>query len=393
MMTQLNFTLDFDKLKADVMQSSLNDVVKSMVVLVLNEYMEMERDQYMQNSAYDRDSDRKDYRNGYYDRDLGLAIGKIELKVPRTRSGGFSTELFEKYKRNDQAFLLSMMEMVVNGVSTRKVSKVVEQLCGETVSKSMVSNLTKQLDPIVKEWAERTLKNQYYRYLYVDAMYIKVREYHKVVSKAVYIAMGVNTDNKREIIGFQIANQESKQNWALFFDSLIHRGLVQPKLVISDAHEGLKTAIQERFLGSGWQRCTVHFLRNIIDVMPKKNTVEARQHLKEIFKAANLEISRKLKNEFIEKYENEKRFEKAIKTLDAGYEDAVQFYAEPQYTHKHIRTTNSLERLNSEVRRRETVIRIFPNEESAYRLIGAVLMDLEENLDPGNRKFLIEPQQ
>ena len=389
-MTQLNLTLDFDKLKEEVMNSSLNDVLKSMIVIVLNQYMEMERDQYMNNRSHERDPERQDYRNGYYERDYVVNIGKIKLKFPRTRSGKFSTEVFEKYKRNDQAFLLSMLEMVVNGVSTRKVTKVVDQLCGESVSKSMVSDLTKQLDPVVKEWSERRLNHQYYRYLYVDAMYIKVREYHRVVSKAVYIAMGVNAEDKREIIGFQIANKESKNNWSAFLDTLINRGLQSPKLVVSDAHDGLKAAIQEKFLGASWQRCTVHFLRNIMETMPKKNTKDARQHLKEIFRAGTAEISRTLKNEFIERYEDDKRFEKVIKTLDEGYEDAVQYYNEPKNTHKHIRTTNALERLNSEIRRRENVIRIFPNEDSAFRLIGAVLMDLDENLDKGNRRFIYE---
>lgn len=390
MMTQLNFTLDFDKLKEEVMNSSLNDVLKSMIVIVLNQYMEMERDQYMNNRSHERDPERQDYRNGYYDRDYVVNIGKIKLKVPRTRSGNFSTDIFEKYRRNDQAFLLSLLEMVVHGVSTRKVTKVVEQLCGESVSKSMVSDLTKQLDPVVKEWNERRLNHQYYRYLYVDAMYIKVREYHRVVSKAVYIAMGVNSEDKREIIGFQISNQESKNNWSEFFNTLINRGLQTPKIVISDAHEGLKAAIQQKFLGASWQRCTVHFLRNIMETMPKKNAEAERQHVKEIFRAATPEISRALKNEFIEKYGDDKRFEKAIKTLDEGYEDAVQYYHEPKNTHKHIRTTNALERLNSEIRRRESVIRIFPNQESAFRLIGAILMELDENLDKGNRRFIYE---
>lgn len=386
-MTQLQFTLNFNKIKEEVMQSDLNDVVKSSIVVLFNQYMEMERDKYMNNSAYERSDDRQDYRNGYYDRDLTLSVGKINLKVPRTRSGEFSTEIFEKYKRCDKAFLLSMLEMVVNGVSTRKVTKIVEQLCGETVSKSMVSELTKKLDPIVKEWAERPLNHQYYNYIYVDAMYIKVREYYRVVSKAVYIAIGVNSQDRREILGFKVANAESEAVWGNFFESLKSRGLQPPKLVISDAHKGLKAAIKEKFLNTSWQRCTVHFLRNIINEMPKKGSKEAREHLKEIFKASSIDISRLLKNEFIEKYEDDKRYTKAIETLDEGYEDAVQFYAEDKDTHVHIRTTNVLERLNSEVRKREKVIRIFPNVASAYRLIGAVLMDCEEKMDVGGKKF------
>src|SRR5699024_8227738 len=141
-------------------------------------------------------------------------------------------------------------------------------LCGEKVSKSMVSELIKKLDPIIKEWSEKPLDRQYYNYIYVDAMYIKVREYHKVVSKAVYVALGVNSQDKREIIGFQVANSETKKAWSEFFQTLKDRGLQPPKLVVSDAHEGLKAAVMEQFLNTSWQRCTVHFLRNIIQTMP-----------------------------------------------------------------------------------------------------------------------------
>ena len=383
-MTQINFTLNFEKLKEELVQSDLNDFVKSAMVLVLNEYMEKERDNYMENQAYARSEDRHDYRNGYYNRDYVLNIGRVELNVPRTRSGNFSTEVFEKYKRCDQAFLLSMTEMFVNGVSTRKVSNIVKQLCGENVSKSMVSNLTKKLDPIVNEWANRPLNVYNYRYLFVDAMYIKVREYDKVVS----IGLAVREDGKRDIVGLQVAHAESEKNWSNFFDHLISRGFRSPKLIISDAHEGLKSAIQKKFIGSTWQRCSVHLRRNIIDKMPKKGSQEARDLLRNIFEAPSLKVSRMLKEEFMSRYEDEKKYQKALETLDAGYEDAIQFYSEPTEAHVHIRTTNVLERLNGEVRKREKTIRIFPNQQSAFRLIGAVLMDCEEAMDPGNKKYI-----
>lgn len=387
-MTQLQFNLDLDKLKDGVMNSDLNDVMKSMIVVIFNQYMESERDEFMKNTSHERSEDRHDYRNGYYERDLIVNVGRVTLKVPRTRSGEFSTEIFEKYKRCDKSLLLSMLEMVINGVSTRKVTKIVETLCGEKVSKSMVSELTKTLDPIVKEWSERPLNHQYYNYIYVDAMYIKVREFHKVVSKAVYIALGVNSEDKREIIGFKVDNNESKEAWGVFFETLKARGLQSPKLIISDAHEGLKAAIKEKFLNASWQRCTVHFLRNIIQVMPRKGSKEARDYVKEIFKAPTLEISRLIKDEFIAKFGDDKKYAKAVEKLDNGYEDAVQFYAEDKDTHTHIRTTNVLERLNSEIRRRENVIRIFPNVDSAFRLIGAVLMDCDEAMDPGGKKYI-----
>jgi len=358
------------------------------MILILNEYMEKERDNYMENQSYDRDPNRHDFRNGYYERDFTLNIGKIKLEVPRTRSGKFSTEVFEKYKRCDQALLLSMTEMVVNGVSTRKVSNIVEQLCGENVSKSMVSDLSKKLDPIVKEWANRPLNVQNYIYLYVDAMYIKVREYDKVVSKAVYIGLAVRADGKREIVGLKVDHAESEENWSNFFDYLKGRGFQSPKLIISDAHEGLRGAIQKKFIGTSWQRCTVHFRKNIIDKMPKKGSQEARELLRSIFEAPTLKVSRKLKDEFIVQYEDDKKYQSAIKTLDEGYEDSIQFYAEPIEAHVHVRSTNVLERLNSEVRRRENVIRIFPNEQSSFRLIGAVLKDYEKTMDPGNKKYI-----
>lgn len=388
MMTQINFTLDFEKIKDQVVESSLNEVIKSAIVLILNEYMEKERDDYMNNQRYDRTKNRHDYRNGYYERELILNIGTINLKVPRTRSGEFSTEIFKKYQRCDQALLLSMTEMVINEVSTRKVTNIVKQLCGKSVSKSFVSNLTKKLDPIVNEWANRPLNTTNYRYLFLDAMYIKVREYDKVVSKTVYIALGVNDEGKREIIGLKISQAESKKNWSDFFDYLISRGLKSPRIVISDAHQGLRAAIEEKFVGSTWQRCTVHFIKNIIDAMPKKDSEDARNLAKSIFRSPNSKIARELKEEFIKTYEDNGKYQKAIERLDDGFEDAIQFFAEPENAHKHIKTTNVLERINSEIRRRERVIRIFPNQQSAFRLIGSVLMDYEETLDQGIRKYI-----
>lgn len=266
-----------------------------------------------------------DYRNGYYERDFLVSAGKIKLKVPRTRDGAFSTAIFERYKRADQSLTLSMMEMVVNGVSTRKVTKIVEQLCGENVSKSFVSSLTKKLDPVVNEWANRPLNLMYYKYIYVDAMYIKVREHQRVVSKTVYIAIGVNKDHKREIIRLNVNHAESKEGWTQFFDKLKSRGLSSPALMISDAHQGLKRAIQESFIGTGWQRCTFHFKRNIMDCMPKKNAEEAKRLLKYMFDPPEIEKARALKGEFIETYEGEKGYHKVIETLDEGFEDAIQY--------------------------------------------------------------------
>jgi putative transposase len=361
-----------------VMNSDLDVILKSTIVLVLNAYMENERDIHLQAESYERSNKRRDYRNGYYERDLLFSIGKVTLRVPRTRNGEFSTSIFEKYKRCDQAFVLSMLEMVVNGVSTRKVKNVVEQLCGNSVSKSFVSSLTEQLDPVVNQWANRPINTTYYPYIFADAMYIKVREHQRVVSKAVYIVTAITENNEREILGLKVDHAESYEAWQRVFQSLKSRGLQSPKLVISDAHKGLRKAIAEEFVGTTWQRCTVHFKRNIFNKLPKKGMEEVKVGLKRIFKAVKVEDARKFKEEFLNQFENEPKLERAIEILEEGFEDAIQYMTEPVKHQLYIRSTNSLERLNQEVRRRERVIRIFPNTQSAFRLIGAVLMDLAE---------------
>jgi putative transposase len=377
-MTQIQFNLNIDDLKDSVMNSNIDAVIKASIVLVLNSAMEQERDNYLQAKAYERSADRRDYRNGYYQRDLVLSLGKITLRVPRTRNGDFSPSIFERYARCDQAFLLSMLEMVVNGVSTRKVKNIVQQLCGESFSKSFVSSLTEKLDPIVNQWANRPLNTMYYPYIFADAMYIKVREHHRVVSKAVYIATAINENNEREILGLKVDHKESYEAWKGFFQHLQSRGLQSPKLVISDAHKGLKKAIGTEFVGTTWQRCTVHFKRNIFCQLPKKGMEEVKIGLKRIFEAVTIEDARNFKEEFLDQFKDNPKLEKAINTLEDGFEDAVQYMTHPKKFHQFIRSTNSLERLNQEVRRRERVIRIFPNTQSAFRLIGAVLMDCAE---------------
>ena len=379
MMTQINITINLEDLKAKIENSSLESPVKASLTLILNSLMEKERDEYINALSHERTEERRGYRNGYYERELITGTGSLKLKVPRTRDGEFSTTVFQKYQRCEQALILSMIEMVINGVSTRKVTRIVEELCGKSVSKSLVSNLTKSLDPIVNEWRNRPLNTLYYPYLYVDAMYIKVREHDKVVSKSVHVACGVNQKGYREIIGLKINHSESTESWTSFFEYLKSRGLQSPKLVISDAHAGLVSAIKQTFLGTSWQRCCVHFLRNIMDTLPKKGTTEARMELRDLFQNSNLSVVRELKQSFIKKYEETKGFTKTIQRLEEGFEDAIQFHSHPIQHHKHLRTTNMLERLNREIRRREKVIQIFPNDQSAIRIIGSVLMDIEEN--------------
>ncbi|WP_079480530.1 IS256 family transposase [Halobacillus salinus] len=379
-MTHFQFNLNMDDLKESVLNSNMESVMKSMIVLVLNEYMEKERDDHLNIPRHQRSLERQDYRNGYYERELLLKIGRVKLRVPRTRNGEFTTSVFERYKRCDQAFTLAMLEMVVNGVSTRKVKNVVKELCGESVSKSFVSSLTEKLDPIVRQWAERPLNTEYYPYIFVDALYIKVREHHKVVSKAMYIATAINTKHEREVLGMKVDHEESYEAWKEFFERLKGRGLQSPKLIISDAHSGLKKAIQKEFVGTSWQRCTVHFKKNLIQSMPKKDMGEVKRDLKRIFDSVSPEDARESKEKFITQYSDNTKLDKTIRKLEDGFDDAIQYMTEPKDYHVYIRSTNSLERLNQEIRRRERVIRIFPNTQSAFRLLGAVLMDYADML-------------
>jgi len=377
-MTHLQFTLNFEELKADLMNTNIDEILKSTLIIILNEYMKKERDDYLKVSSHERSETRVDYRNGYYERELMVSIGKLTLRVPRTRNGEFNTTIFEKYKRTEQSLLLAMLEMVINGVSTRKVTNVVEKLCGETVSKSMVSSLTESLQEKVDEWNERSLLDLDCPYLFFDAMYIKVREGNRIVPKAVYIAKGITNDGKRTILGFEIGNEESYETWKSFINRLQKRGIKSPRQITSDAQKGLKKAVETEFLATSWQRCVVHFKKNVINQMPRKNTSEARHEFKMIYNEIHPAKARVLKNEFIKKYSEDSRFNKAIDVLEEGFEDTIQYMNEPEKRHPFIRSTNALERVNQEIRAREKIIKIFPHENSASRIIGTILMEYEE---------------
>lgn len=349
--------------------------------------MEEQRTQYIQANEYERTGTRISQRNGYDEKSFTTRIGTLELKVPRTRDGKFSPTLFERYQRNEQALFASMVEMYISGVSTRKASNIVEQLCGTSVSKSFVSKLTAELDPMVKEWRNRTLEETAFPYVVTDVLYIKVRENNRVVSKSCHIAIGINNEGYREIIGFMIQDGESEYSWKNFFEHLKNRGLNGTKLVISDSHKGLVSAIRESFTGVSWQRCQVHFMRNIFEQVPKKDSKPFREAVKNIFRYTDIELAREAKNELINKFIHQKRYEKACEILDEGFEDAFQ-YTVVANGHTRLRSTNSIERLNQEIRRREKVIRIFPNTDSAIRFTGAVLMDIDEEWIGSTRKYI-----
>ncbi|NSW84649.1 MAG: IS256 family transposase [Syntrophothermus sp.] len=362
---------------------SRDDGLARLVEQVLNQILEAQVTEQLKAKPYERTEERQGYRNGHREKPIVTRIGRLVLEVPRVRSGEFSTEIFERYQRSEQALLLALMEMVINGVSTRKVRAVVEELCGTEFSKSTVSELCKRLDPIVKAWNERDLSEKEYPFILVDALVIKVRKGGRVRVQSVLIAAGVNREGYREILGLMIGDSESEASWSEFFSWLKKRGLRGVDLVVSDDHKGLVNSIMTHFQGASWQRCQTHFVRNILEVCPKSLQRKLHARLRHIFDAPDIETARRLLEEVVQEFEG--LAPKAIEGLEAGFEDAMAVMALPEPVRRRLRTTNAIERLNREIRRRERVIGIFPNEEAALRLIGAVLMEIDEAWATGHR--------
>jgi len=382
-MAQLNFTLDYDFF-VGLFSESKEEAFGKLMEAILNQVLKAESAEQLGVENYERSKERSDYRNGTRNRSLTTRIGKIELEVPRHRKVPFKTTLFENYQRNEQALICTMMEMVVQGVSTRNVQKVTEELCGETFSKSTVSEICKELDIPVKQFKERLISD-HYPFIIVDAVYLKAREDHRVKSKALFIAVGINTTGHKEILGFEVYDSERTNTWKEFLEGLKSRGLRDVDIVISDAHAGLVEAIKECFAGSSWQRCQAHFTRNIIDKCPKKYATGLATEIRDMFNTSTLEEARKLKASIYEEYLDVAP--NAMSILDEGFEDCMTIMALPSKYRIALRTSNIIERENREIRRREKVIQIFPNPESIIRLIGAVLMDDHNDWSVAQRLF------
>lgn len=382
-MAQLNITLDSDTVKG-LFLGHAPDALVPLLETILNQVLEALATETIGAQKYERTEERKAYRNGSRERSLKTRIGTITLDVPRLRSGEFSHELFERYQRAEQALVLTMMEMVLQGVSTRKVTKITEELCGTSFSKSTVSQLCKGLDETVQAFRNRPLEKRY-PFVMVDAMYVKVRELGRVRSKALLIAMGVNEEGYREVLGFTLWDSETHLGWKTFFEDLKKRGIGQVDYVISDAHTGLVKALQEVFVEAAWQRCQVHFMRNIMEVCPSKVKPQLLEDLRDLWSSKDPELARERFQEILVTYEA--LAPKSMEVLEAGFDDAIAVLHLPTKYRRRLRSTNSLERLNQEIRRRERVIRIFPSGESAIRLMGALLAQQSETWLSG-RKWL-----
>lgn len=346
-----------------------------LVETVLNQILEAQVTEALGTQPYERSDERQGYRNGHRARTLYTRVGPITLQVPQTRDGSFSTEIFHRYQRSEQAFVLALMEMTVKGVSTRKVSAITEELCGASFSKSLVSSLSVELDARVRAFNERWLEDCY-PFILVDALFLKSRAEDRVVSRAALVVSGIREDGYREILGLRMGDTESTATWEETFRWLKQRGLKGVQFVISDAHGGLIEAVARHFQGATWQRCQVHLMRNLLAHAPTRVRAEVAAAAKRVLHAPDMNEARRQLAVFIERFS--KRAPKAVACLEAGFEDAMAVMALPEKYRQRLRTTNMQERLNEEIRRRERVIRIFPNDESAWRLIGALLAEQNE---------------
>jgi transposase-like protein len=323
----------------------------------------------------ERSSERQSYRSGYYGRKLVTRVGTVELRVPQDRAGRFSTEVFERYQRSEKALVGALVEMYVQGVSTRKVKAISEELCGHEFSASTVSELNKKLDGELARFAGRRLEEEY-PYVVLDARYERVREAGVVQSRAVLVAIGIDWQGRRRVIGVELANRESATSWKEFLLGLKQRGLRGVRLVVSDQHEGLKRAVAEVLTEAAWQRCYVHFLRNALDHLPRKNADDCLLELRWLYDRRDVNEARQDLVAWVKRWSA--KYPKLCTWAEENIETTWTFYRLPREHHKHMKSTNMLERLNQELKRRTHVIRIFPNEASCLRLIRALASERDD---------------
>jgi putative transposase len=352
------------------------DFLKPLVQMVIQEVLEAEMEETVGVAKGERSEQRRGYRSGYYTRGLVTRVGKLELRVPQDRQGRFSTEVFERYQRSEKALVSTLAEMYIQGVSTRKVKAITEELCGHAFSASTVSAINRKLDQELAVFSERPLE-QPYPYLILDARYEKVRIDGVIRSQAVLVALGINWEGRREVLAVELANRESRNSWKDFIVSLKKRGLRGVELAITDSHEGLKAAVEEVLPEAAWQRCYVHFLRNALDYLPRRGDDDCLTELRWLYDRRSLEEAQRDLAAWIQRWQD--RYPRLTSWVEENIEQTLTYYRWPEQHHKHLRSTNMLERLNQELKRRTFVIRIFPNESSCLRLVRALAVEVHEN--------------
>jgi len=363
------------------------DSFKELLREVLQEVLEQEMTDVLGAEKGERSPGRLGYRSGYYSRGLVTRVGKLELRIPQDRQGQFSTQIFERYQRSEKALVSALAEMYIQGVSTRKVKAITEELCGHAFSASAISAVNKTLDESLERFAQRPLEETY-PYLVLDARYEKVRQDGVIRSQAVQIAIGINHEGRRQILAVELANRESQTSWKDMLLQLKSRGLMGVEFVVSDDHPGLKRAIAEVLPEAVWQRCYVHFLRNALDHLPRKAVDDCLQELRWLYDRRDLAEAQKDLAQWLERWGQ--KYPKLCEWVEENIGETFTFYHLPLQHHKHMKSTNMLERLNEEIKRRTRVVRIFPNEASCLRLIRALAVETHEGWLEASRYLNME---
>lgn len=361
------------KLKAVIGEDP--DLNRGIVQIAVQEFLEAEMNECLGAAKGERTEGRLGFRSGYYPRKLITRAGTLELRVPQDRQGRFSTEIFSRYQRSEKALVAALIEMYVQGVSTRKIKAVSEELCGHEFSASTISELNATLDEELEKFARQRLEGEY-PYLILDARYEKVREAGVICSRAVLVAIGIDWEGRRRILGVELAGRESATSWREFLLGLKARGLAGVRLAITDDHAGLKRAIAEVLPEAAWQRCYVHFLRNALDHLPRKAADDCLTELRWLYDRRDAAEARLHLRAWLERWAA--KYPRLCAWVEEGIEETWTFYRQPREHHKHLKSTNLLERLNQEIKRRTHVVRIFPNDASCLRLIRALASEQHE---------------
>lgn len=359
------------------MHDSTRSPMLSMLEWLCTQLMEAEVNQQLVAEKSERADSRSGYRSGYRPRRLDTRMGTMYLMVPKVRQGGYIPFFVTERKRSEAALIQVVQEAFVQGVFTRKMEKLAQSFGIESLSRSQVNEMTKGLNEQVNEFRNRPLSNTVYPVLRVDALYEKVRVDGRIVSMAVLIVCGMDENGRTDIIAIEPIAEESRNSYVVLFQDLKARGLATPKLVVSDAYPGLVAAIQESFPGAFWQLCKVHFTRNILTYVPQKEKKAFAAVLKEIWMASTAELARNRAYGVMDAYAT--HFPKAVQYLENGLEDSMTFYAFPKLDARKISSSNVIERLNREIRRRTSVVGIFPNESSYIQLVTTYLMECAED--------------
>jgi len=356
------------------------EALPELIRILINEAMRLEREQHLGARPYERSPERKGHANGYKPKTVKTRVGEIQFDVPQVRQGDFYPDALEKGLRSERALTLALAEMYVQGVSTRRVAAITEHLCGTAVNSMQVSRASEKMDEILEAWRTRPLGKTVY--LYLDARYEKVRMDGQIRDAAILIASGVGPDGRRRILGVSVSLSEAEQHWRLFLEGLIDRGLEEVQLIISDDHHGLRKARQAVFTGVPWQRCQFHLQQNASQYVPRKRMqAEVAADIRAVFNAPNLQQAELYLKAIVSKYAVVAS--RLAEWMEVAIPEGLTVFNFPESHRQRIRTSNLLERVSQEIKRRTRVIRIFPNQQSCLRLVSAILMEISEDWETG----------